>query len=702
MTIDNNDLDAKERRANSLIHEKSPYLLQHAHNPVDWYGWGEEAFEKAREENKPIFLSIGYSTCHWCHVMEKESFEDPEVAQLLNNVFVSIKVDREERPDLDHIYMTVCRMATGGGGWPLTIIMTPDKKPFFAATYIPKTSRYGRAGMMELIPRVEQVWKTRQQEVLESATGMTQALHHLEKNPAVKELNQHTLEKAFQELSKRFDRTHGGFSSSPKFPTPHNLSFLLRHWKRTGNAEALHMVEMTLQKLRWGGIFDQIGYGFHRYSTDKEWLVPHFEKMLYDQAMLALAYLETYQATGNALYRDVAREVFAYVLRDMRSPEGGFYSAEDADSEGVEGKFYLWTEEELTEILSKQEAELLIQAFNVEERGNFAEEATGKLTGANILYPGKDPAAISMELSLPDFERVLEQARKKLFEAREKRVHPYKDDKILTDWNGLMIAALARGARVLGEEQYALAALDAARFVLDRMCTPEGRLLHRYREGDAAITANADDYAFFIWGLLELYQATFDAAHLQTALSLSEGLISHYWDHQGGGLFFTPDDGEDLIIRKKEIYDGATPSGNGVAAHNFLRLARLTGNTEYEEKAHGILKSFSEQVDEFPSGYTQFLCSLDFALGPCFEVVVAGPSEGPDVKKMLNALNSRFIPNHVALFRPSDKDSSAIDGVAEFIKDHAAREGKATAYVCSNNACKEPTTDVDEMLALML
>ncbi|MFO7783682.1 MAG: thioredoxin domain-containing protein, partial [Desulfatiglandales bacterium] len=515
MTIDNNDLDAKERRANSLIHEKSPYLLQHAHNPVDWYGWGEEAFEKARQENKPIFLSIGYSTCHWCHVMEKESFEDPEVAKLLNDVFVSIKVDREERPDLDHVYMTVCRMATGGGGWPLTIIMTPDKKPFFAATYIPKTSRYGRAGMMELIPRVEQVWKTRQQEVLESAAGMTQALHHLETTPTVKELNQHTLEKAFQDLSKRFDRTHGGFSSSPKFPTPHNLSFLLRYWKRTGNTEALHMVEKTLQELRWGGIFDQIGYGFHRYSTDKEWLVPHFEKMLYDQAMLALAYLETYQATGNALYRDVAREVFAYVLRDMRSPEGGFYSAEDADSEGVEGKFYLWTEEELREILSKQEADLLIQAFNVEERGNFTEEATGELTGANILYPGKDPAGMGAELS-----------RKKLFEARKKRVHPYKDDKILTDWNGLMIAALARGARVLGEEQYALAAIDAARFVLDRMRTPEGRLLHRYREGDAAITANTDDYAFFIWGLLELYQATFDATHLQTALSLSEDLIS--------------------------------------------------------------------------------------------------------------------------------------------------------------------------------
>jgi uncharacterized protein len=688
-------------KVNRLIREKSPYLLQHANNPVDWYAWREEAFEKARRENKPIFLSIGYSTCHWCHVMEKESFEDPEVAGLLNDVFVSIKVDREERPDLDHIYMTVCQMMTGSGGWPLSIIMTPEKKPFFAATYIPKGSRFGQSGMMDLIPRIEQVWKTRHADVLESAASMTQALHHLEKEDDGEGLDHSTLDLAFQDLSKRFDKTYGGFSGAPKFPTPHNFSFLLRYWKRTGNVEALRMVEKTLRELRLGGIFDQIGYGFHRYSTDREWLVPHFEKMLYDQAMLALAYIETYQATGNDLYANTAREIFAYVLRDMRAPEGAFYSAEDADSEGVEGKFYLWTEEELRKILSGKEADLIVRAFHVKKKGNFTEEATGKSTAANILYPGKTWAEIGAETQIPDVETTIDLARQKLFEAREKRIHPHKDDKILTDWNGLMIAALAKGAQVLGEERYAFAASDAARFVTNKMRTPEGRLLHRYREGDADIAANVDDYAFFIWGLIELYAATFDAVHLKTAMTLSRDMLGHYWDHHRGGFFFAPDDGETLIVRKKEIYDGAIPSGNAVAMLNFLRLSRLTGEAEYEEKAEGIMKAFSGQVKGFPSGYTQFLCSLDFAIGPSFEVVVAGPAKSHDVIEMLNALRTRFIPNHVALLRPSAKDSSDIDGVAGFIRNHVPRDGKATAYVCLNHACKSPTTDVGEMLAFL-
>ena len=688
-------------QANRLIKEKSPYLLQHAYNPVDWHGWHEEAFEKARQENKPIFLSIGYSTCHWCHVMEKESFEDPEVAALLNEVFVSIKVDREERPDLDHVYMTVCQMMTGSGGWPLTIVMTPEKKPFFAATYIPKTGRFGRPGMMDLVPQIGQVWKTRHGEVLESAAGITEALHHLEKEDAGQDLDRAVLELAYAELSRRFDPAYGGFSGAPKFPTPHTLSFLLRYWKRTGKIEALSMVEKTLQELRWGGIFDQVGYGFHRYSTDKEWLVPHFEKMLYDQAMLAIAYLEAYQATGNSLYADTAGEIFTYVLRDMRSPEGAFYSAEDADSEGVEGKFYLWSEKELREILSQEEADLMVRAFQVQKEGNFTEEVTGKKTGANILYPGRSLTGVVAALQIPDGERIIDRARRKLFEAREKRIHPHKDDKILTDWNGLMIAALAKGAQVLGEERYALAASEAMGFVREKMRTPEGRLLHRYREGDAGIASSVDDYAFVIWGLIELYGATFDAGHIETAMALSKDMVAHYWDLDRGGFFFTPDDGESLIVRKKEIYDGAIPSGNAVAVLNFLRLSRLTGQAEYEEKAEGIMKAFSGQVRRMPSGYTQFLCSLDFALGPCFEVVVAGPSEGRDTLEMVNALRARFLPNHVALVRPSDKDASLLDRIAGFVKNHVPRDGKAAAYVCTDHACKAPTTNLEEMLSFL-
>ncbi len=693
-------MNVSSHPSNRLIKEKSPYLLQHAYNPVDWHAWNEEAFDRARSENKPIFLSIGYSTCHWCHVMEKESFEDSEVAQLMNEAFVSIKVDREERPDVDHVYMTVCQMMTGSGGWPLTIVMTPDKKPFFAATYIPKGSRFGRTGMMELIPRIREVWKNRHKDVLDSAENMTAALQSIEKENPGEPLDHGVLDKAYQELAQRFDKTYGGFSGSPKFPTPHNFFFMLRYWKRTGHQEALNMVEKTLQEIRWGGIFDQVGFGFHRYSTDKEWLVPHFEKMLYDQAMLALAYLETYQATGSTDYSDTAREIFTYVLRDMRSPEGGFYSAEDADSEGVEGKFYLWTEKEIREILPPDEADLIVRAFHVEKNGNFREEASGKSLGANILYTGKSLADIASEMNLPaeELKKKIDLARSRLFEVRERRIHPHKDDKILTDWNGLLIAALAKGAQVLGERAYSDAAGDAVEFILKKMRKPDGRLLHRYREGEASITAHLDDYAFLVWGLIETYEATFDAGFLKTALELSKVMIQHFWDHQRGGLFFTSDDAENLIVRKKEVYDGALPSGNAVAMLNLLRLGRFTGDAELEERASGIQRVFSEQVRQFPSGYTQFLSAADFSLGPSHEVVVSG-SLG--AKEMLDALRSRFSPNQVVLFRPAGGESAAIDAVAAFAKNYNPVNGRATAYVCSGHACKTPTTEVKELMALL-
>jgi uncharacterized protein YyaL (SSP411 family) len=687
-------------RPNRLINEKSPYLLQHAYNPVDWHAWNEEAFEKARAENKPIFLSIGYSTCHWCHVMEKESFEDAEVAQLMNEAFVSIKVDREERPDLDHVYMTACQMMTGSGGWPLTIVMTPEKKPFFAGTYIPKGSRFGRTGLMELIPRISEVWTNRHRDVLDSAENMTAALQSLEKESSGEPIDASVLDKAYRELAQRFDRTYGGFSNAPKFPTPHNFFFMLRHWRRTDQQEALNMVEKTLQEIRWGGIFDQIGFGFHRYSTDKEWLVPHFEKMLYDQAMLGLAYLETYQATGNTTYSDTAKEIFTYVLRDMRSPEGGFFSAEDADSEGVEGKFYLWTEQAIQDILPSDEAELIVRAFHVRRNGNFREEASGETLGANILYTGRSLGDMAFEtnLSSEELNRKIDSARRRLFEVRERRVHPHKDDKILTDWNGLMIAALARGAQVLGEKAYSDAAEEAVDFILKKMRRPDGRLLHRYRDGEASIAAHLDDYAFLVWGLIETYEATFQARFLKTALELNTDMILHFWDQKGGGLYFTSDDAENLIVRKKEVYDGALPSGNAVAMLNLLLLGRYTGDAKLEDRAFKIQRAFSEQVRQFPSGYTQFLSAVDFGLGSSHEVVISG-SLG--AKEMLDALRSRFSPNQVLVFRPAEQESAGIDAIAPFAKNYGSMDGKATAYVCSGHACKDPTTEVRDLLALL-
>ena len=692
------------KRPNRLIHEKSPYLLQHAHNPVAWYPWGKEAFEEARREDKPIFLSIGYSTCHWCHVMEHESFEDPEVADLMNDAFVSIKVDREERPDLDHVYMTVCQMLTGSGGWPLTIFMTPDKRPFFAATYIPKGNRFGRAGMMELIPRIKEIWTKRRNEVLDSATKVVDALQGLEKESVGAELGQPALNQAYEELLKRFDATSGGFSTAPKFPTPHNLLFLLRYWKRSGNEQGLSMVEKSLQEMRYGGIYDQIGYGFHRYSTDRKWLVPHFEKMLYDQALLALAYLEAFQATAKTLYADTAREIFTYVLRDMADPEGGFYSAEDADSEGVEGKFYIWEEGEIDRILGKASTNSILKVFSVERDGNFKEEATGRKTGANILHLGKSIEEIASDLGLPATALAADvaAARDRLFEVRETRIHPHKDDKILADWNGLMIAAFARGAQVLEEPKYAAAAADAARFVLDRMRRPDGRLLHRYRDGEAKISAHLDDYAFLIWGLIELYEATFEVSYLETALELNTHMLDHFWDDHSGGLFFTSDDGEDLIIRKKEVYDGAVPSGNAVAMLNLLRLGRFAGRTDLEERASAMSKAFSKQIGEYPSGYTQFMVAVDFGLGPSYEVVVVGKPNADDTRDMLRSLRTLYIPNKIVVFRSSDTEEPGITGIADFVKNHVSVNGKATAYICRDYACTLPLTDIAEMRSQLL
>jgi len=686
---------------NRLSKEKSPYLLQHADNPVDWYPWGLEAFQKAKKENKPIFLSIGYSTCHWCHVMAHESFQDPKIAALLNESFVSIKVDREERPDIDMLYMSVCQMMTGSGGWPLTIIMTPEKEPFFTGTYIPKETRFGRQGMLELIPHVREIWSTRKNEVLNSANQITAALQNTTLPEQGQKLNETALRLAYQELEDRFDNEHGGFGAAPKFPMPHNLRFLLRYWKRTGEPKALTIVEKTLQAMRYGGIYDQVGFGFHRYSTDPSWLVPHFEKMLYDQALLAMAYIETFQATGKEGYARTAREIFTYVLRDMTANNGGFYSAEDADSEGEEGKFYLWTYNEIKEILTPEEADFIFKVFNIKKNGNFKDEMEGDQIGRSILHLTKPANEVTLEpkTSGSEFQKRLEAVRSKLFTYRNKRVHPSKDTKILTDWNGLMIGALAMGGRVLDERVYTDAAKRAASFIFNNMLSADGQLLHRSYDEEAAVAGNLDDYAFLIQGLLELYETTFDVDYLKSALNLNEYLLKHFWDGKNAGFFFIADNGENLLIRQKELYDGAIPSGNSIAMLNLLRLGRITADPDLEQKASGINRAFSENVRRSPSAYTQLMVAIDFAVGPSYEMVVAGTPQAVDTEKMLQAINQRFIPNKIVIFLPTGPDLSRILQIAPFARYESTIDGKPTAYVCVNYSCKLPTTDIYTMLA---
>ena len=676
---------------NRLAGEKSPYLLQHANNPVDWYPWGEEAFQQATRKDKPIFLSIGYSTCHWCHVMERESFEDTEVARLMNDAFVAIKVDREERPEIDNIYMTACQMVTGGGGWPLTIIMTPEKEPFFAATYIPKISRFGRKGMVDLIPEIEDLWRTKREELLSSAHRLVEAISKMGSASSGSSPGEETFHQGFNQLAVSFDRQHGGFGRGMKFPMPHQILFLLRYWHRTGNWAALQMAKKTLTGMRGGGIYDHLGFGFHRYATDASWLVPHFEKMLYDQALLLLAYAEGYLATGEELYGRTVREIATYVLRDMASPQGAFYSAEDADSEGEEGRFYLWREAEIREHLDAGTADLIVDTYGISAGGNFADEASGNRTGDNILHLRGSLA--------PELDGRLEAARKVLFENRQTRVHPLKDDKVLTDWNGLMIGALATASRVVGEEAYARAAEKAAAFIRDNLTLEDGRLLHRYRDGEAAIPATLDDYAFYVFGLIELYETTFDSGHLTEAIRLNGLMLEHFAD-PAGGFFLSAGDAEGLIVRSKALHDSAIPSGNSVATWNLLRLAQMTGDANLEQQAASAARAFSSDVERAPAALAMFLTALDFALGPSLAIVIAGDPESADTREMLDAIRRAYAPRKVVLLRPEGTETE-IAGIAPFIKDQTMLDGKATAYVCVNRACSLPTTDPQQMLELI-
>ncbi|MEZ4700759.1 MAG: thioredoxin domain-containing protein [Rhodothermales bacterium] len=689
---------------NSLKDEQSPYLLQHKDNPVDWRPWGDEAFRMAALMDRPIFLSIGYSTCHWCHVMEQESFLDDEVAGLLNDGFVSIKVDREERPDVDGVYMSLCQMLTGQGGWPLTVILTPDKKPFFIGTYVPKYSRFGRSGMMELLPHIMNLWDSQRSEVLEAADQ-----HHLllrnqtSHSQAGGSLALDSIDIAFDELRTQFDTRFGGFGAAPKFPTSHRILFLLRFWHASKDTLAMQMCSLTLRRMRMGGVFDHLGYGFHRYSTDREWKLPHFEKMLYDQAMIALACIEMHQASGDPAYAAMVDELFAYVLRDLRSPEGAFFSAEDADSEGVEGKYYVWTVDAVRETLGPSLAPAFIEAYGLAEDGNVEDEATGQKTGENMLYLKQQIADLAVTRGIaPDvLEDMLQEAREKLLAARLQRPRPRLDDKILTDWNGLMIVALARAGAILDNPAYVAAAREAMDFILSALRRTDGRLLHRYRAGHAGIDAHLDDYAATIWALIELYEACFDLGYLELAVELTDLMIADFWDRQEGGFFFTPAHGEELLVRQKEVFDGAAPSGNSMAMLCLLRLSRMTGRTDFEEKADAIGQCFSKLVYQTPSSFTAMLCAVDYAIGPAQEIVIVGDPVREDTRALIRAVRARYLPNKVVLLRPPGEAGERLGRLAPYTRSLPALNGKAAVYVCEQFACSQPVTRPEDLDALL-
>ena len=689
---------------NRLIFESSPYLLQHSANPIDWYPWGEDAFKLAKELDKPIFLSIGYTTCHWCHVMEHESFEDIEVAKLMNDTFINIKVDREERPDIDNIYMSVTQMVTGRGGWPMTIIMTPSKEPFFAGTYFPKKTRYSRIGMLELVPKIKKMWEdsVSRDSLILNANEIKSRLENINKSIKVSgEINDDVFDKTFQSFEKKYDRVFGGFGESPKFPKPHDYMFLLNYYYRTNNINALDMATYSLENMRKGGMYDQIGFGFHRYSTDARWLTPHFEKMLYDQALLVHAYLDAYIATEDIKYANIVHEIIEYVLRDMTSLEGGFYSAEDADSEGEEGVFYVWGRDEFISVLGQEDGEFMIDFLNIEERGNWKD---GMKHATNIPHQTKTWEQISNDykLTINESKSRYERCRKQLFKYREKKIHPQKDDKILSDWNGLMISAIARAASILNNERYSKAAINAMNFVQTNLIDNEGKILKRIRigSGPGGLDGTIEDYSFLIWGIIELYNLNFDPKYLELAKFYSDHLIEHFLDENDGSFYFTPDYGEELIVRSKDYYDGAIPSGNSVSAYNFMRLARLLSKPDYEDIALGILNRYSKRLNRAGTGQTMMMKAVDFHRGPSYEVIICAKEMNNKSKEIIKAINNIKQPNKVVIW-VDEQNKSDLEEIMPFIKYFSADSIEPIVYVCQNYSCQLPTSDIVEAINLL-
>jgi uncharacterized protein len=699
--------EAKTKHPNRLIKEKSPYLLQHAYNPVDWFPWGEEAFKKARSENKLIFLSIGYSTCFWCHQMERDVFEKEELAELMNRYFVSIKVDREERPDVDRVYMSALVAMTGNGGWPMSMFLTPDLKPFYGATYIPPDE------FRSFIDKIHEVWKTRPQNILEPSLKITEAL----KLEATTEGDRIKLEKsiltrAFDQISQTYDKQYAGFGDGPKFPRPVRFNLLLRYYSRFGEKAALQMTLETLGKMAESGIYDHLGGGFHRYSVDGQWRVPHFEKMLYDQAQLVRSYLDAYQITRDEFYAAIARQTLDYITREMSGKEGGFYSAEDAESvvdpqqpeKKQEGGFYLWTQEEIERLLGKEDAKIFNYAYGVQANGNALEDPHNVFAGKNILYLAHslaDTAAV-FKRSPEDVRKLLADSRVRLFSERSKRPRPILDDKVLASWNGLMISAFAHAAQVLGDPGYLEVAQRSAGFILDKLYDSQTkRLLRRYRADEARHDANLDDYAFLTAGLLDLYEAALDVRWLRMAMELTEQQNALFYDEKQGGFYDATGKDAALLFRTKEIYDGAEPSGNSIATLNLLRLAQMTGNKKLSEMADRSLATFSGRLNEIPQEMPQMLVALDYHLDKPKQIIIAGPRGREDTEKMLRQVHRRFIPNKIILLADGGAGQEFLSRYLPFIQSVKMRGGKATAYICENYTCKLPTTDLGVMAKLL-
>jgi uncharacterized protein YyaL (SSP411 family) len=670
---------------NRLIHETSPYLRQHAHNPVDWFAWGDEALAKAKQLDRPIFLSVGYSACHWCHVMEHESFEDAETAKILNEHFISIKVDREERPDLDQIYMAAVQVLTQRGGWPMSVFLTPDLKPFYGGTYFPPDDRHGLPSFRRLLLHIAQAWKNQRQVIDEQAGHLTehlQAVLHLA--PAAGELGTDVLKNAGRELVRRFDSTYGGFGQAPKFPHPMEIRLLLRLARRFGDDDALAMARTTLDHMARGGMYDQLGGGFHRYSTDDRWLVPHFEKMLYDNALLAVAYLEAHQATKDPFYRQIVEETLGYVLGEMTRGDGPFFSTQDADSEGVEGKFFVWSEDEVERILGKSEADLFGAVYDVTAEGNWEEH--------NILHRGRSDQQEAKLLGVPldEMQRRLRESREKLFVVRSQRVWPGRDEKILTAWNGLMIGAFAQAAQVLEKPEYASAAERAAAWILKNMRTPDGRLLRTAFAGSAPkLNGYLEDYAYFIDGLVSLYETTFEPGWLQSALEFTRVMIEQCWDDAEGGFFYTGKDHETLIARTKDPHDNATPSGNAMAVTGLLRLAKLTGRSDLMEKAECTLALFGELMRSSPMAAGQMLIAFDFHLGPVQEFAIVGDPANEETKQVLRLVRQDFRPHKVVCGKRGNVLEEEVEKMAPLLA-HRSAQGVVTTYICANHACQAP------------